>query len=457
MKTKIILASLCLLCAATLRAQDTTKEPIPEPAQPSLWSLTDCIEYAQKNNISVQQRALNVEDGRVQLSTARFSRLPDLNASLGANASFGRGLSRDNTYVEANQLSGSLGISASMPVFQGMRIKKQIEGSKLNLAAAVQDLERVREDVSINVMTLYLQVLFNKELVGVAQKQLDLSTRQTERSRQLVATGKNPESALYESEALQAKDELNLTQSRNELTLSLLNLSQALNREEATGFDVQIPVFDSLTLGAMAGLGSPEAVYDYAAENRPHVKAEKLRLQSSETSVRIAKASLYPSISLSGGYGTNLYKSYATGSLNTDFWSQFRNNGNEYVGLSVHIPIFNRRATRNNIRSAQISMRSQSLALINAQQALRKEIEQAYYNADAAYGKYRSADKALASARIAFTYEQRKADAGRSTIFDYNDAKTRMEKAESELIQSKYDFIFRSKILDYYKGIPITL
>ncbi|MEG1934413.1 MAG: TolC family protein [Rikenellaceae bacterium] len=455
MRTKIIILSFCLLYATMLRAQNVAHKPTS--TSQTLWSLTDCIEYAQKNNISVQQRALNVEDEQVQLSTARYNRLPDLNASLSANASFGRGLSRNNTYVDANQVSGSLGVSASMPIFHGMRINEQIKSSKLNLAAAVQDLERVREDLSINVMTLYLQVLFNKELVGVAQKQLSLSSLQTERSRQLVATGKSPESAIYESVALQAKDELNLTQSRNELMLSLLNLRQALNREDTIDFDVQVPILDSLTIASMIGLSSPNAVYDYAVENRPHVKAEQLRLQSSETSVRIAKANLYPSISLSGGYGTNLYKSYITGALTNDFWFQFANNGNEYVGLSVSIPIFNRLSTRNNIRSAKISMHNRSLALVDAKQALRKEIEQAYYNANAAYDKYQFAGKALVSARVAFTYEQNRAEAGRSTIFDYNDAKTRMERAESELIQAKYDFIFRSKILDYYKGIPITL
>jgi outer membrane protein len=139
------------------------------------------------------------------------------------------------------------------------------------------------------------------------------------------------------------------------------------------------------------------------------------------------------------------------------FWAQMRHNSREYVGLSMNIPIFNRRATRNNIRSAQLSARSQRLALTEAELALRKEIEQAWYNADAAYSKYRSAGVALASAEVAFAYEQQKAESGRSTIFDFNDAKTRMEKAESELVQAKYEFVFRSKILDFYRGKPLKL
>lgn len=463
MKTNLFITSVGILCllACTVRAQTpvTAGAPLVAPAVPDAttapWSLGRCISYAQEHNIGVQQRTLNIEDRRVQLSTARMSRLPDLGASLGSNIYFGRGPSRDGTYKDNTQLSGSLGVSASMPLFQGLRINRQIEGAKLGLAAAVQDMERAKEDVAVNVMTLYLEVLFQKELAEVAEKQLALSTQQAQRSRELVETGRQPASALYESEALQANDQLNLTQARNSLQLALLDLSQALNRPSAAGFDIEIPRLDSLTLESMRQLGDPNRVYDYAETHRPHIEAERLRVAGSENAVRIARSALYPTLSLSGGYGTNVYRSYASGAVNPNFWDQIRNNGNEYAGLSINIPIFNRRATRNNIRSATIALRSQQLALTEAQQNLRKEIEQAYYNADAAYMKYRSAEKALASARVAFAFEQQKADAGRSTVFDFNDARTRMEKAESELIRSKYEFIFRSKILDFYRDEPL--
>ena len=362
MKTSTLFAALCTaaaaLCAMSAEAQTAPAAPqaaaAPAPGTP--WSLDDCIGYALANNIDVQQRALQVEQNEVELSTAKYSRLPDLNASIGGDASFGRVLSSDNTYKDNNQTSGSLNISTSLPVFQGMRINRQVKGGKLDLAAAMQDLERAREDVSINVMTLYLEVLYNKELTDVAERQLALSTLQATQSRELVAAGKQPESARYESEALMAKDQLSLTQARNDLQLALLNLSQALNRESAAGFDVVVPELDSVTLASLHRLGTADGVYNYAVENRPHIKAERLRLESSENSVLIAKSALYPSISLSGGYGTGVY------SADSDkFWAQMRHNSREYVGLSMNIPIFNRRATRNNIRSAQLSARSQRL------------------------------------------------------------------------------------------------
>lgn len=451
MKTGILLAALFAATAAC--AQGAAPEsPGQSPAAGIPWTLDDCIGFAQRNNLDVQRRSLQVEKSDVELSTAKYSRLPDLNASVGADASFGRMLSSDNTYQTKNQTSGSLNVSASVPLFQGMRINHQVKAGKLDLAAAVEDLERAREDVAIHVMTLYLEVLYNKEMVGVAERQLTLSTQQAERSRALAAAGKQPESTVYESDALVASNRMTLTQARNDLQLALLNLSQDLNRESAAGFDIVDPALDSVALAALHRLCSADDVYAYAAENRPHIRAERLRLESSEHSAAIARSALYPSLSLSGGYGTGVY------SADQDkFWTQMRHNSREYVGVSLNVPIFNRRATRNSIRTAQIAVRSQQLAVTEAERELRKLIEQAWYNADASYAKYRSAEAAAASARIAFAYEERKAEAGRSTVFDFNDAKTRMEKAEADAVQAKYEFVFRSKILDFYRGKPLQL
>ena len=444
MKRLFLTAALCAAVAAQSQAQ--------APPAAALWSLDDCIAYAQQHNIEVQQRALSVEQQDVQLSTARYSRLPDLNASVGYNASFGWGTSADNTRKTETLQTGSFDISASMPLFSGLRIDRQIKGGKLDLAAAVQELERAKEDVAVNIMTRYLEVLYCKELVGVAQRQLELSSQQAERSDRLVRAGKQPESALYESRALAANDELALTQARNNLDLALLDLSQALNRESAAGFDIVAPVLDSVALASLHRLGSAQSVYDYALDHRPRILSERLKLESSENAVRIARSYLYPSLALRGGFGTGVYSS-----MEEAFGTQLDKNRSEFVGVSMSIPIFNRRATRNNIRSARIAVRNQQLVLLNAEQSLRKEIEQAWANADAAYAKYGAAEKALASARIAFAYEERKAEAGRSTLYDFNDAKTRMLKAESELAQARFEFVFRQKILDFYRGEPLTL
>lgn len=452
MKTGLLSAAFVLaLGAATAQSLDNAATPAPGVK----WSLDDCIGYAQRNNIDVQKTALTVEQGNLDLSTAKYSRLPDLNASVGYDASFGRGTSSDNTTKDGTVHSGSFGVSASLPLFEGFKINRQIKGGKLDLEAASQDLSRAGEDVAVNVMSLYLKVLYNKEMVGIAERQLELSTQQTVRSRELFGAGKQPESTIYESEAVQANDALNLTQARSDLQLALLDLSQALNRESASGFDVVEPPMDALLTSVMQlPAQSPDAVYDFAVVNRPHIRAEQIRLESSQNAVGIARSSLYPTLSLGGGYGTGVY---SNDPFDSSFGTQFRTNSREYLQLSLRIPIFNRRATRNNIHSAQLAARKQQLTLTDAELSLRKQIEQAWYNADAAQAKFRSATAASASAEKAFAFEQEKAAAGRSTIFDFNDAKTRMLKAQSELAQSKYEMVFRRKILDYYKGEPLRL
>ena len=465
---KISLFALTLLASAA-GAQDTD-------GQYSVWTLDQCIRYAVENNVTVQQRKLSSENRTIQLNTARNSRLPGVEAGLNENFGFGRTLSSDNRYENQSRFTSGVNISADVVVFNGMRIKHEIAVRSFDLQAALHDLEKAREDVSLNVTALYLQVLFNKELLKVAENQVELSRKQVERSEMLVRSGKSPESELFESRALLAKDELSMTQSRNDLTLSLLDLSQAINRESAEGFDIRVPDLDGTVIDGSERQKTPGNIYDYAVENRPGIMAEKARLESSKKNLLAAKAARYPQISASAGYNSNYYHSFQrnkqiaeisdifeeTGSDSTrkpapkmNFFNQLNHNGGEFIVLSVRIPIFNRLATRNNIRSARIGILTQELALVEAQRNLRKEIEQAYYSADAAYEKYVSATKSLEAAREAFRYQEEKTAAGKSTIFDFNDAKTRMEKSESELVQAKFEFLFRSKILDFYAGRPL--
>ena len=440
------LAAFLLSAALSVSASAQPKED---------WTLQQCIDYAIENNISVKQFQISSNNQELRLNTTRNSRLPNVGINLSENASFGRGPGRDGTTVDHTQLSTSLGASASVTVFEGMRIKHDIAGQKFSLQASLKDLERAREDVSLNVTSLYLQVLLNKEMVKVAENQVELSRQQVERSELLVKNGRNPESDLYESKALLANDEMNLTQSRNTLLLSLLDLSQALNLENKDGFDIRMPDLGNITIASMSRMETPGTVYDYAVGNRPRILAEQLRLKSSEKALLSAKSAFYPSISLGAGYSNGYYFSIYEGARNAAFFNQLKNNGSEYIGLSINIPIFNRNATRNNVRMAQNNIRIQELAITEAQLALRKEIEQSYYSADAAYQKYLSAEKSLAAAREAFRYQKEKADAGRSTIFDYNDAKTRMEKSESDMVQAKFNFIFSRKIIYFYAGQPL--
>lgn len=278
-----------LLAGSTAQAQIPTPTPEADP-----WSLDDCIRYAHEHNIQIQQQALQVEQRSVELNTSRHSRLPDLGANLGTNFAFGQSLISNNTYADNNQVSGSLGVSASLPVFMGGRINHEIAAGKPEPESRCPGPDRIREDVSVNIMSYYLDVLVAKELVNVAEQALALSTQQVERSREQVRTGKVAESVLYENEALLAADEYKLTQSRNDLSLSLLALSQALNRTSAEGFDIVAPTFDSLTVESMRHLRNPAEVLSYALDNRPRIQAERFRLEQALRAVRMSRAAYYP-------------------------------------------------------------------------------------------------------------------------------------------------------------------
>ncbi len=421
------------------------------------WSLRRCIDYAIENNISVQRSAIAADQQEVALNTARNSRLPSLGANMSGNLSFGRGQDRTGVYKDNTQASTSIGASVGVPVFAGFRINHEIAGNRLDLEASLQDLARARDDVALNITSLYLQVLFNKEILRVAQAQVEISRGQLQRSEIMFREGKSPESVVYDAKSVLAKDEMNLTQAGNNLTLSRLTLVHALNLREYEGFDIEDPAAEQLLAYALKPVPAPDDVYGYASLTRPAVLAENLRLDRSRTSLRLARSSYYPQISMSAGYGNGYYYSFMDGAVNTSFSEQFRKNGSESVGLSMSIPIFSRFAVRNNVRTAKLQISSQELALEQVKQTLRKEIEQAYYDAQAARKKYESASEAMNAAREAFRYEEIRMSVDGSTLYEFNDAKTRLERAESDMIQSKYEFVFKRKVLDFYSGIPLAL
>lgn len=431
---------------------------IEVPAQ-NAWSLRRCIDYAIENNIAVKQKALEKENNSIRVETAKYSRLPDLTANVGQNFYFGRSPSRDGTYVDQSQASSSLGINTSIPIFTGFRLPNELKARKFDLQSSMELLNKAKEDVSLQVTSLYLNTLFNKELVAIGQELVALSTQQLEKSELLVKNGKSPESVLYEAKATLANDRLNLTQAENALMLSLLDLRQLLNLENDQNFDIVIPDMEQITKYASVAIVPLDSAISYSVANRPSIKAAKFALESSKRNLKVMQSDYYPKLSLGASYSNSYFHSYSlpAGERNTTFVNQFRNNGNESIGLSLSIPIFNRFMTRNQIKMAHLSITGQELNLLSSKQEMYKEIEQAYYNTIAAKAKEESALQAMQSAKIALDYEMKKLDLGKSTIFEYNNTKTQYEKAISEWTKARYEFVFQSKVLDFYNGKELSL
>jgi len=420
---------------------------IPQPASAqSQWTLRQCTEYAVSHNLTVKQKDNARRKQELQLSTAKNSRLPDLEANVGESFSFGRGLTMDNTYTNRSTSSTTFGLSTSVPLFTGFEIPNTIKLNQLKLEAATEDLEKAKNDIRMQVAKAYVQILYDMELADVAWRQVSIDSMQVARLTAFVQNGKASEAELSQQKATQAQSRLTATQADNNLQLALLALSQLLELPTPDGFSVVRPEtpFSALVLP------SPEIVFSEAMAFKPEVKAEQLRLNAAEKNIKIAQSDRYPFLSLSGGLQTNYYKT--SGLEAESFSSQLKNNFSQYIGLNLSIPIFNRFATRNNIRSARIDRENQQLQLENVKKTLYKEIQQVYYNAIAAQAKYESSEAARQSSQDAFVLAQAKYENGKATITEFNEAKNRYLKAESDLVQARYEYLYQTTLLDFYRG-----
>lgn len=421
------------------------------------WTLRQCIDYAIKNNIEIRQQELNVKNEEISLSTAKNSRLPDLNASANHSYNFGRSQSYATGVYEDNTASStSFGISTSMPLFTGFRINNEIKARKLNLQAATENLNKVKDNMQLQVASYFLDALFQKEILKVYQEQVDLTIKQLEKTESLVESGKVPQSQLYDVKAQLAKDELNVTTASNSLAQSLLNLAQVLNLQNTEQFDIAEPMIDDIQSN-ISSILPVNQIYETSLAVKPHVKEAEHQLEGSKYNLKVAQSGYWPKLSLGASYNNGFNHSYTSGIANHSISRQFRNNGREAIGLSLSIPIFNRFETRNQVRSARLNIENQHLVLENVKLALYKEIQQAYQNAIAAQAKYTATEKAYSAAEESFRYAEERYNVGKSTVFEFAEAKTKVISSKSDQLQAKYDFIFRAKILDFYNGKEIDI
>ncbi|MGN1256829.1 MAG: TolC family protein, partial [Bacteroidaceae bacterium] len=269
-----------------------------------VWTLQQCISHAIAHNITVQRQQNNIKQQEIALSSARNSRLPNLAASAGENFSFGRGLTMDNTYANRNTQSTSFSLGTSVPLITGGQIPAQVRQQRLGLQAALQDCRKAQDDVTLNVISAYLEAVCQKELVGVARQQVLLSAAQVDRMRKLQAEGKAAPADVAQMCTTLATDSLTLTQQENSLMLSLLSLCQLLELDSPEGFDVEVP---SETVPLDAVLPAPDAVFAEAQGFKPQIVGEQLRLSQAEAGIALAKSALYPSLYFNAGIGTNYY------------------------------------------------------------------------------------------------------------------------------------------------------
>ena len=424
----------------------------PTMAQSKQWTLRECCDYAVTHNITIKQRQNQCRQQELQLSTAKNQRLPDLSGSVGQNFSFGRGLTADNTYSNTNTSSTSFSLGTSVPLFTGFQIPNQIKLNQLNLEAATADLEKAKDDIRMQVAQAYVQILYNIEIADVAHRQVAIDSMQVARLQALVDNGKASGAELSQQQATLANSRFTAVQADNNQRLAVLTLTQLLELPTPDGFAVAQPGLSAIS--GLSEIPSPDAIYADALGVKPEVVAQQLRLRATDHSIKIAQAGYMPTLSLSGGLGSNFY---TTSKFDSDpFGTQLKNNFSQYIGLNLNIPIFNRFQTRNNVRNARIEQENQQLALDNTKKTLYKEIQQVYYNTLNAQQKERSSRETVRSSNDAFTLMLAKYENGKANITEFNEAKNVYLKAESDRVQAQYELLYQHALINFYQGRELS-
>ncbi|MBK6345891.1 MAG: TolC family protein [Bacteroidales bacterium] len=427
-----------------------------------VWTLEQCVNHAITNNLQLKQQMLLVESAKADLLQSKLDLLPGISGNASHAYNYGQTIDRyTNRFATSRVQSNNFYLQGGVTLFNGFQKLNGIRQNQLNLMASQQDADKYMNDMSINIATFYLQVLFYKELVQIRTNQLEITSQQVERMKKLVNAGTMAPGDSYTIEAQYAVEESSLIDAENNLEVSLLTLSQLLDLPSAEGFDIEVP---ALTIeGDPKLVGNPDQIFLYAQANMPEIKASEYRMQSSERQLARAKGNYYPSLSLSGSWGTGYsgasqYLDSTDFSLKTTPWDdQIRDNNNQTIGLYLTIPILNGWQSRTMVSKAKISLDNSKLDYELQKMMLRKTIQQAWADARASLKQYHASEKKVNATRESFRYAEQKFDVGIMNSVDYNNAKKDLSNAESEQIQSKFDFIFKTTVLDFYMGKPLSL
>ena len=431
-----------------------------------LWNLENCIIHAKEHNINLKLQKLDADVQANNTKQSKLNLLPSLSGSSNYNFNYGRTLNANNTYSDQNSESGSFSLSSNMTLFNGFQKWNTLKQNELDLKANLQDVEKAKEDLALNITSYFLDILFKKELLQVAHEQLKVTELQIQRTEVLVEAGTLPRGTLMEQKAQAAREDLAVVNAQNSLDIALLDLAQLLDLEDTQAFDIQTPELP--VLNATRSMADPESVFINALTFRPEMKAAKYRMESSEKGLTIAKGQRYPSFYMYGSWGSSYSNDYPEYGFDTDgvatiirqemkLNDQLSNRKRKAFGFQLDIPIFNGGTVNRNISNAKINIDRSRLNMENSKNILRKDIQQAHANAKAAMKKFFSSETAVSSTEEAFRYTEEKFNLGLVNSVDYNQEKNNLFKSKSDLLQAKYEYIFRTKILDFYNGIEISL
>lgn len=406
------------------------------------WSLDSCINYALSHNLNVKNAEISQMQSELSVTEAKDGFLPQISAGANQNWAFGRGLTSANTYANRNTSSFSWNAQMSLPIFQGLRNIRQLRYAKSSLSMAEKQTEAQRDEVRLSVITSYLQVLYNKELLEVSREQLRLSNVQLERQRTLLEGGKVPEVDVIQAEAQVAQNELQVVNSENDYSSSIIELAKLLELNDIEAFDVK-PVDEQGNV-----LPSTEEIYRNALTNYPAIDAARQAIKVADDGVSLAKSGYLPTLNFNAGLGSSYYT--ISGDKSNSFSTQMRDNFSKNLGFSLNIPIFDAFSTRNQVKQAKVRKLSAQLQLEQQQSELHKSIRLAYQQAVGAEKKYEASNVAVKASKAALDAMTEKYNYGKANATEWEQTQSDYITTLSQQVQAKYEMILRNRVLDFY-------
>lgn len=411
-------------------------------ANADTWTLDSCISYAIEHNLTVKAREIDKSSGELSVTEAKSGFLPKVSADAGETFSFGRGLTAENVYANRNTTNFQWGANASVPLFQGLSNIRKLRAAKTSLRGLIHKLDAAKDDVTLNIISQYLQVLYCDEVMKTAVEQVELSRNQLERQKALAEDGKIAEVEVMQATSQLAQDKLTLSDAENGYRMALVDLAQLMQLDDINGLEVS-PLPDSSPV-----IPTAESVYASASVHNNAVKAANVDVLAAADRIKVAQSGYLPSLSFNAGTGSSYYT--ISGIKNPSFSSQMRDNFNTYLGFSLSVPIFDGFSTRNSVRRAKIDKLTAELQREETRSNLYKTIQQAYYQAIGAQNKYNASLTAEEAMKLSFGAMKEKYEMGRANSTEFEQSKTDYFKATVQRIQARYEYILRHKILMFY-------
>ena len=416
-------------------------------AQSNMWTLEQCVNHALENNITILQAKNSLLSSEQDIVSAKGNFLPAISSNISGGASLGNIEVFPGEFRDREFYSTSVGIGFSQSVFNGFRNINLLNQSKLNLERNQFELEKLKDDISLNVANTYLNVLFNKENLELAKMQVEFSKFQVDQVRTLVEAGSEPNSTLIETQATYSRDIQSLTVAENNHDLALLTLAQLLQLPYED-FDVQVIEIDTPSANLMYDDISP--ILNYAMQNRNEIKVAERDIELAKLGTKISKSAYLPNVSM--GYGFNASANFSNLTEDDQLLDQLNDNKGHSINMNVSIPIFNRNQTKAQVKKSKIQEETITLALDQVKINLESTIQRAFTDAKAALRAFEAAQLSLKSQELAFNNSQERFTLGALSSFDLEQSRIRLLNALSSSINAKYDFIFKTKVLDYYLG-----